>query len=900
MCLKKMSDSSLFESEKVTRKKRIDPKLKKLGWVVTPYYLGMDTSLLTNHAVEEYPTESGPSDYALFVEGRLLGILEAKKVTVATINTLEQAKRYAKGVVHSIGSWNGYMVPFLYATNGELISSLDVRRKNNLARSLADFHTPAALKELFNRNTDVTYKRLQETPNAGDFMRPYQKKAVEAIETTIMDGKRRMLVAMATGTGKTFMAVNSVYRLLKSGVAKRVLFLVDRKSLAAQTAVSFSAYSTPAGNKFNQEYELFSQRFRKDDFEEGEKFDINVLPNEYLTKPDATKTFVYVCTIQRMAINLLGKNAVFTDDNNDSDIEEGDQLDIPIHAFDIIIADECHRGYTSQDTNVWRTVLEYFDAVKIGLTATPALHTVAYFGNPISRYPIEEAILDGYLVDYNAVKINSGIRMNGVFLNEGEQVERVDTKTGQLQIENLEDERAFNATDVERKVTSPDSNRKIVAEIAKYALEFEKERGHFPKTLIFAVNDVSHASHADQLVSVCKEVFNRGDDFVAKITGNANVDRPLQKIKMFRNRPEPKVVVTVDMLSTGVDIPALEYIVFLRPVKSRILWEQMLGRGTRRCEEINKDSFTVFDCFDGTLIEYFKDVSNFKFEAPGTPTVPIEEVIRRINNNEDRDYNANVLVKRLRRIEKTMSSDARKDFAAYIPEGDVGMFATNLVQLLKRDFGGTMKILNNKDFQKLLVAYKRPPTSFYIAREQEDTVYSEPVFSVGDRYLKPAEYLTAFTEFVKEHKHDLEAMTIVLEKPKGWNTQVLRELRKLLLQNHFQEADLRKAHNLVYHKSLVDIISMIKHADTKEPLLSVNERIDKAIERVFGDKILDSAQQEWITYIKEHLITNLTLEEDDFNDMPVFENNGGLGRFKKLFKDDYKVLITEINTAIAA
>lgn len=895
-----MSDSSLFESEKVTRKKRIDPKLKRLGWIVTPYYLGMDTSLLKNHAIEEYPTASGPADYALFVEGRLLGILEAKKVTVATINTLEQAKRYAKGLVHSIGVWNGYMVPFLYSSNGELIAFLDVRNKNNLSISLADFHTPAALKELFNRNTDVTFKRLQETPNDGDFMRPYQKKAVESIESNIIEGKRRMLVAMATGTGKTFMAVNSVYRLLKSTVAKRVLFLVDRKSLAAQTAVSFAAYATPAGNKFNQEYELFSQRFRKDDFEEGDKFDINVLPNEYLTKPDATKTFVYVCTIQRMAINLLGKNAVFTDENNDADIEEGDRLDIPIHAFDIIIADECHRGYTSQDTNVWRTVLEYFDAVKIGLTATPALHTVAYFGNPISRYPIEEAILDGYLVDYNAVKINSGIRMNGVFLKEGEQVEKVDTKTGQLQIENLEDERMYNATDVERKITAPDSNTKIIGEIAKYALEFERERGHFPKTLIFAVNDVSHTSHADQLVSVCKEVFNRGDDFVAKITGNANVDRPLQKIKMFRNRPEPKLVVTVDMLSTGVDIPALEYIVFLRPVKSRILWEQMLGRGTRRCEEINKDSFTVFDCFDGTLIEYFKDVSNFKFEAPGTPTVLIDEIIRRINNNEDRDYNVNVLVKRLRRIEKSMSSDARTDFAAYIPEGDIGMFATNLPALLKRDFGGTMKVLNNKDFQKLLVAYKRPPTTFYIAHEQEDTVYSEPVFSVGDKYLKPIEYLSAFSEFVKEHKTDIEAMKVVLEKPKGWNTQVLRDLRKLLLQNHFQEADLRKAHNLVYHKSLVDIISMIKHADNKQPLLSVNERIDKAIEKVFGDKILDSAQQEWITYIKEHLITNLTLEEDDFNEMPVFENHGGLGRFKKLFKDDYKVLITEINTAIAA
>jgi type I restriction enzyme R subunit len=890
----------MSESEFVTRKKRIDPRLKRLGWIILPYQFGMNTASLTNHAVEEYPTSSGPSDYTLFVDGRLIGILEAKKVTVATINTLEQAKRYAKGLVHSIGTWNGYMVPFLYSTNGELISFLDVRSPNNLARSLSEFHTPSALKELFNRHTDITHKKLQDTANDGDFMRPYQKAAVASIENSIIDGKRKMLVAMATGTGKTFMAVNSVYRLLKSGVAKRILFLVDRKSLAAQTAVSFSAYSTPAGNKFNQEYELFSQRFRKDDFEEGDKFDINVLPNEYLTKPDATKTFVYVCTIQRMAINLLGKSAVFTDENNDTDIEEGDKIDIPIHAFDIIIADECHRGYTSQDTNVWRTVLEYFDAIKIGLTATPALHTVGYFGNPISRYPIEDAILDGYLVDYSAVKVNSGVRMKGVFLSEGEQVEKVDTRTGQLQIENLEDERSFNSTEVEKKITVPDSNKKIISEIAKHALEFEKERGHFPKILIFAVNDVSHASHADQLVSICKEIFGRGDDFVAKITGNANVDRPLQKIKMFRNRPEPKVVVTVDMLSTGVDIPALEFIVFLRPVKSRILWEQMLGRGTRKCEEINKDSFIVFDCFDGTLIEYFKDVSNFKFEAPGTPTIAIEEIIRRINNNEERDYNTNVLVKRLHRIAKSMSSEARIDFAAFIPEGDIGMFASNLHSLLKRDFGGTMRILNNKTFQRLLVSYKRPPPTFYIAREQEDEVYSETVFNVGDQYLKPIEYLAAFTEFVKAHRSDIDAMKVVLEKPMGWNTQVLRDLRKMLAQNHFQEADLRKAHNLVYHKSLVDIISMIKHADKKEPLLSINERIDKAIDKVFGNRILDNAQHSWITYIKEHLVTNLTLEEDDFNDIPIFEAHGGLGRFKRLFEDNYKILITEINAAIAA
>ncbi|MFI5204306.1 MAG: DEAD/DEAH box helicase family protein, partial [Flavobacteriales bacterium] len=826
------------ESEKKTRETRIDTRLQRLGWSIVPYEIGLNTSSLTNHAVEEYPTENGPADYALFVEGRLLAILEAKKVSVATISTLEQAKRYAKGLVHSIGNWNGYMAPFLYSTNGELVYFLDVRYEKNISRAIADLHTPQAIKELFNRNQEVAFKRLIETPNDNAFMRGYQKDAVSRVEQTILDNKRKMLVAMATGTGKTFTAVNFVYRLLKSRAAKRVLFLVDRKSLAAQTAVSFSAYSTPSGNKFNQEYELFSQKFRKDDFEEGEKFDIGVLPNEYLTKPDASKTFVYVATIQRMAINLLGKKAVFSDESNDSDAEDGDQLDIPIHAFDVIIADECHRGYTSHDSNVWRTVLEYFDAVKIGLTATPAAHTVAYFGDPVFRYGIEQAILDGYLVDYNAVKINSGIKMNGLFLNEGEQVGKIDTSTGQMSIEGLEDERAFDASEVERKITAPDSNKKIIQEFSKYALEFEKETGRFPKTLIFAVNDVSHHSHADQLVTFCKETFNRGDDFVVKITGNANVDRPLEKIKKFRNRPEPKIVVSVDMLSTGVDIPALEYIIFLRPVKSRILWEQMLGRGTRRCDDINKESFTVFDCFNGTLIEYFKDASNFKFDNLSSKTITVEELIRRIDNNEDRDYSVNALVRRLHRIEKSMSSEARGDFASFIPEGDIGKFANGLTKQIKTNLVTTLKLLNNKAFQKLLVAYKRPQAVFLIAHEAEDEVYSEPVFNVGDKFLKPTDYLTAFSEFVKSHKKDIEAMKIVLEKPKGWNTSVLKELRTLLAQNHFQEGDLRTAHRLVYHKSLVDIISMIKHADKeKTPLLSINERIDLAIEIVFGSII---------------------------------------------------------------
>ena len=443
--------------------------------------------------------------------------------------------------------------------------------------------------------------------------------------------------------------------------------------MAAQAVTAFASFDTPRKIKFKDEYELYSQRFKQDDFDD-EPYNPAILPNSYLTDPDEGKTFLYICTIQRMAINLYGISAAFYNEEEDDDGPE--RINIPSHAFDLIIADECHRGYTSKETNIWRNVLNHFDSVKLGLTATPASHTVAYFGKPIFNYPLEQAITEGYLVDHDAVAINSDILMNGAFLKEGEHVGMIDTQTGREIIDQLEDERVFTSTEIEEKITSPDTNRKIIEEIKNYAEAFEREKGHFPKTLIFATNDIPMISHADRIVSICKEVFDRGDDFVAKITGSPTVDRPLKKIKEFRNRPNPKIVVTVDMLSTGVDIPALEYIVFLRPVKSRILWEQMLGRGTRRCNDIGKTHFVIFDCFNGTLIRYFRNASyNFIIDPPGTETVSIKELIERVYRNEDRKANARRLSKRLQRIEKDMNGKAREKFAAYIPDGDMDRFA---------------------------------------------------------------------------------------------------------------------------------------------------------------------------------------------------------------------------------
>ncbi len=387
------------EPEWKTRKTRIDAQLKALNpkWKIVPYKEDMDTAPLSCHAVTEFQTENGPADYAFFVKGRLLGILEAKKVAVNPQNVLEQAKRYSAGCKKTIGSWGNFKVPFLYASNGTQIWFADVRDDNYSSRELLDFHTGDALEEMFAKDYPACKKWFKNIPNEIDRLRPYQKEAIAAVENGIVANKRHMMLAMATGTGKTYTTVSLIYRLIKSGYARRILFLVDRRVLAAQAAQAFSAFITPSGNKFNQEYEVFSQRFKKEDFEEGEKFDIGVMPNEYLTTPNSGHTFVYVATIQRMAINLFGREGCFGQDVSDPDLDEdADKIRIPIHAFDVIIADECHRGYTSKDTNIWRSVLNHFDSVKVGLTATPASHTVAYFGNPIYRYSFEQAVLDGF------------------------------------------------------------------------------------------------------------------------------------------------------------------------------------------------------------------------------------------------------------------------------------------------------------------------------------------------------------------------------------------------------------------------------------------------------------------------------------------------------------------------
>ena len=882
-------------NEAQTRKKYIDTALKRSSWnKIVSFKEGVSYK---DEAVEEYPTDSGPADYVLFCDGKPLAIVEGKKIAVSPQNVLQQAQRYARTFQNSPSSFGEYKIPFVFSTNGTIIWFQDLRHPLNRSREIAEFYTPSALKELLSKNEDSARLWLKKNTDYNNGLRVYQKEAVQAVEKALIDRKRRMLLAMATGTGKTFTVINTIHRLMESRYAKRILFLVDRKILAAQAVTALASFDSKPGLKFDKEYEVYSQRFRKEDFEEGEEFDPKILPNEYLTDPKSRDSFVYVCTVQRMRINLFGKEGMF----DTSEDDDADKIDIPIHAFDLIIADECHRGYTSSEESKWREVLNHFDAIKIGLTATPAAHTTAYFKDVVYRYSYERAVREGYLVDYDAIKINSDITINGVFLNEGEEVGLKDTETGQLTFDVLEDERQLSATTNESDWTSPDRNQKVIREIKKYLLEYEQEKGHFPKTLIFADNDLPHRSHCDQLIGILRDEFNRGDGFVQKITGSPTVDRPLQKIREFRNRQNPGIVVTRDMLSTGVDIPKIENIVFLRPVKSRILFEQMMGRGTRLCPEINKDHFTVFDCFNGTLLAYFRKITGISAEPPIKPTRSIREIVKDIANNVDASYNVNVLVKRLQRIAKSITQESRAEFTYILEGSDIADFANDLPRRIQSDWVNTIRILQKEKFLNLCENYQRARKPFIVAVPAVDLVSSERIFRAKDgSELKPADYIREFEKFVRENPEHIEAIEILLNKPKDFHTKELDQLREKLshlpdnLEDKFTEKNLRVA----YNQKLADIISIIKHAVHGEDLLTAESRVNRAFEQIRTKHSFTGEQEKWLGLIQRYLIENILMEKDDLDLITFTREGGNFIRINQIFNGELDNLIQEINEAV--
>jgi type I restriction enzyme R subunit len=308
---------------------------------------------------------------------------------------------------------------------------------------------------------------------------------------------------------------------------------------------------------------------------------------------------------------------------------------------------------------------------------------------------------------------------------------------------------------------------------------------------------------------------------------------------------------------------------------------QMLGRGTRKCPEINKTKFTVFDCFDGTLIEYFKNTTDFEIQPPERTPLTIPQIIENIWQNVDRDYHVRILAKRLRRIEKDMSGAARTEFARWIPDGDIGAFAGQLPQKIKSDFTGTMNLLRNGEFQKLLLEYKRAYVPFFVGYEVEDSVSSKKVERFG-KFDTAESYLDAFSRFVKENADKVDALSILLKRPRDWRPKALEELRRALAQNQFDERKLQEAHKIASHKALADVISMVKHAATEqEPVLTAEERVNRAMDKMATKHRFSDEQMQWLSLVREQLIKNLTIDEDDFDNTPLLQGRGGAAKAKR-------------------
>lgn len=881
-----------YEQEKETRKKKIDKLLRDSGWEILTK--GKSIPRKGAFALEEYPTSSGPADYVLIVDNDVIGVVEAKKSSEHVYGVLTQAQRYARDIEGTNYDFNGFRVPFIYSTNGHDVYFQDLRSEASRSREVLTFHTPTALQEflqedreepklwLTNNEVEESYACSQKNSKP---LRYYQKEATQAIEKNLQENKRKMLLAMATGTGKTITIIALLYRMLKSGMFKRILFLVDRIELANQAISTLASFEPEPAQKFDKIYEVYCRRIPEGKEWKSLRIDTQKMPFSRISIPKPNDAHVFVTTIQSMYRMLVGEKEPEKETEADDYGKDVSEINydpkIPMHAFDLIISDECHRSIY----NKWKVVLDYFDAVQIGLTATPAVHTYSYFdGNLAYTYRLEQAVRDGYLVDYDVTHIDTKITMEGLKLKKGRQIKVEDFKTKEIFPTILPDEFVAEPEKIEKTITAIDRNRKIVEKFA--------EKFNDGKTVFFAVDD----KHADQLTKLLREKFSdRGDRYIQKIT--YKIDKAPDRIKEFRNRKYPVIAVTVDMITTGVDIPKIENLVFVRPVKSRILFEQMMGRGTRRCPEINKTHFTVFDTLN--LLKFMREhkLSNFA-EPPRSHSLGIREVVKLIEKGFRREESIDILVRKFQRIAKNISEEGIERFADFIPEGNISNFASNLKENLKKNFIKTFEIFRNSAFLDLLENYPRKKRFFLIDELTQDKVLrvEETLTTADGKEIKPKDYLREFENFVTQNKDKIHALKIVMERPEGFSLKELRELRKALAKHPymFNERRLRKA----AHNNVADILSFIQSALKHVPLISPEKRVEIAFNKIMQGKKFNEKQEKWLELIKKHVVRNLIIERQDFEEQILLTRKGTFEDWNHVFDHKLPDLIGEINAGV--
>ncbi len=880
----------------------IDEQLRKVGWEADTellcYSRGTRPAKGRNIAIAEWPTDStagnrGYVDYALFAGMQMVATIEAKAIHKDIPSVIDyQCKDYSRHIrsaddAYRMGTWGSYKVPFTFATNGRPyleqydtksgIWFLDLRQPDNNPRALRGWMSPEGILELMEKDISARNQELQEMSydllqdKDGLNLRAYQIRAIEEAEKAIINGQTSVLLAMATGTGKTRTILGMIYRFLKTGRFRRILFLVDRNALGEQAADVFKEVRLEDLMTLDDIYNIKGLEDRETDRE----------------------TRIQIATVQSMVKRIL-YNAEDT---------------MPaVSDFDLIIIDEAHRGYILDREmgeyevlyrdqldyqSKYRSVVEYFDAVKIALTATPALQTTEIFGQPVFKYTYREAVIEGYLVDHDAPhELTTKLSREGIHYKEGDTITLYDPVTGEItNSELLNDELDFDVEAFNRKVITEHFNRTVLEEIAR---DIDPESSEQGKTLIYAVND----DHADLIVKILKDIYTKtgvDNDAIMKITGSVgggNRKKVLEAIKRFKNERFPGIVVTVDLLTTGIDVPEITTLVFMRRVKSRILFEQMMGRATRLCPEIHKTHFEIYDPVG--VYDSLEEVNTMK-PAVANPAATFAQLLTGLEVLDDEkqvQYQIDQIIARLQRKKRHMDSRTMEHFISMTEGQDPTRFIADIQQRKPAD--AKNRLLANAELFKMLEQFTPDNRRPVVISDHEDKLLEH---SRGyGRGSKPEDYLDAFADYVMTNLNEIAALNIVCTRPKELTRESLRTLRLTLYREGFTTRQLNTAvSQMTNEETAADIISLIRRYAIGSTLISHEARIRRAVDRLKKAHRFSKQELNWIGRMEKYLLEESVLNVTVFDEDGRFKAQGGFVKINKVFGNELENIILELN-----
>ncbi|MCP2013217.1 type I restriction enzyme R subunit [Deinococcus sp. HSC-46F16] len=917
----------------------IDAQLQAAGWVVQDYK-SANLFAADGVAVREVPTAAGPCDYMLFWKRQAVGIIEAKPKGTSLVGVSEQTEKYTVGLPAFI-KVAGTPLPFGYEANSVQVQFRDFRDPDSRSRPVFHFHKPETLGAWLKEAQTLRERLRHLPPLARTGLRDAQFEAITHLERSFALGHPRALIQMTMGSGKSFTAVASTYRLLKHAGARRVLFLVDRGNLGKQALGEFSNFDTP---------------------DDGRKFtELHVVQHLTINRidPDAQ---VVITTIQRLYSILRGETEFDEENEERSEFELGSEAAqeaartvtynprVPIETFDFIITDECHRSIYG----TWRQVLEYFDAFLTGLTATPSAQTIGFFNkNLVMEYGHERAVVDRVNVNFDVYRIRTEITEQGGKVSAGHFLDYRDKETGKVRWEELADDFEYAANQLDRSVVAVDQIRTVIRHYRDAVLpQVFPTRQYVPKTLIFAKSD----AHADDILKIVREEFGKGNDFAKKITYGVTGERTDDLIKKFRVEHNPRVVVTVDMIATGTDVKPLEVLIFMRDVKSRSYFDQMKGRGTR---VVSRDELKAVseDAEEKTfflLVDAVGVTESDKSEAKPLEKkrgVSFEKLLHAVGMGDQSDDALTSLAGRLARLNQTLTGEQRSDLEAEAGQ-PLGTLIGTLLRATRPEqaqqraaevAAAEDRAVTPQDVEDAAEALRdeavrpfgNPKFRDQLVRVQRlnevaiDTVSQDRVIS-GEHVEREDEDALAlrvaegrvrtFRQFIEERKDEIDALSILYAQPYAQRHVTFRQIKELskALQGQdphltpenlyaaYQRLEAGRVRNAGPGRTLTDLVALVRFATEKtevlEPFAStVDSRFQTWLQgQEAQGRTFTAEQRQWLDLIRAQVGKSLEVQERDLKDTP-FNEFGGLYRAKQVFgEQELRKLLEELTEVLAA